>query len=72
MTQSERNQQTQAYLTYLGFDPAKMQVMTTKSGENAIYVFRESEPKLKKKLADFLRDLGYVIHLESNSKYGRP
>jgi hypothetical protein len=72
MTQSERNTATNNYLGSIGFDLSKMQVITTRSGENAIYAFRESELKLTKKLSAFLRDLGYVIHLESNSKYKRP
>ena len=71
MTQSERNSLTQSYLTCIGFNPEKMKVMTTKAGENAIYVYLESEQRLTKKLSAFLRDLGYVIHLESNSKYGQ-
>lgn len=70
MTQSERNTMTQNYLTSLGFDPEKMKVITTQK-ENVICVYLESESKLTKKLASFLRDLGYVIRLESNSKFGR-
>lgn len=71
MTQPERNQLTQNYLTSLGFDPDKMKVITTQMRENAIYVYLESERRLTSKLASFLRDLGYVIHLESKSKTGR-
>lgn len=71
LTQPERNSMTQSYLNELGFNPEKMKVLTSKSGENSVYVYLESEPRMTKKLSAFIRDLGYVIHMESNSKFGR-
>lgn len=71
MTQSERNASVHDYLIRLGFDGEKVKVITTQAKENAIYVYLENEHRMKKKLSAFLRDLGYVIHLESNSKFGR-
>ena len=71
MTQSDRNNSTYNYLLRLGFDGDKVKVITTKEKVNAIYVYLENERRMTKKLSTFLRDLGYVIHLESNSKVGR-
>jgi hypothetical protein len=62
---------TQNYLTSLGFDSERMKVITTQKNENIICVYLESERRLTSKLASFLRDLGYVVRLESNSKFGR-